>query len=451
MGQHLEGFTQTHFIGENASEAVVTQEANPSHTVFLVGAQDRLERPERWTGLSCRSCLLGDTISPGCGRLDRVPLFPQRCVEEPGLGGSHAVPSVALVGRAVEQHFLQLFHRAGVDQDRLSGAGFALAPAEHQPLDVGRTEALAVFGHVGDLEVEPTLPRGRDLESGFHAHQVLAGAGLEAFLQRHLPLAFQSWVKARKVGQHAFLTVELPAPLGIGAREAGLPETHEGRVFGGQVPSRVAPDVGRVGHPGGLVARGDAHGHDAGAVAALQQGRQHGQASGQLEQELRRGRFEHKVFRAEIRLQARSSGEFGPVLGEKAGDIRSRYPLGRLQHSSQGGGQAQWLECLAGEQPGFIGSAQQSRSLGRTLQAQADFAIGFELSAQGQGRGLSQDRQLGLAPEGELSVPGHGPQQRHEGGSAELDHARSIPAGGQFGRVEQSHVGFGQSKRSRLN
>ena len=201
--------------------------------MFLVGAQDRLERPERWTSLSCRSGLLGDPISPGCGCLDRVPLFPQRCVEEPGLGGSHAVASVSLVGRAVEQNLLQFLHRAAVDQDRFAGAGFALAPAEHQSLDVGGTEALAVFGHVGHFKVEPTLPRGRDLEPRFHAHEVLAGAGLEAFLQRHLPLAFQSWVKARKIDQHAFLTVELPAPLGIGAREARLPETHEGRVLGG--------------------------------------------------------------------------------------------------------------------------------------------------------------------------------------------------------------------------
>lgn len=258
-------------------------------------------------------------------------------------------------------------------------------------------------------------------------------------------------MKARKIGQHAFLTVELPAPLGIGARESRLPETHEGRVLGGQVPSRVASHVGRVGHPGGLIARGDAHGHDAGAVAALQHGRQHGEATGQLEQELRWGRFEHEVFRAEIRFKARSSGEFGPVLGEKAGDIGSRHPLRGLQHAPQGRRQTQGLECLAGEHPGFIGAAEQRRSFGRTLQAQADFAIGFELCAEGQRCGLSQDRQLGLAPEGELGVTGHGPQQRHEGGSAELDHARSIPAGGQFGRIEQSRVGFGQSKRSRLN
>ena len=196
MGQHLKGFTQTHFISQNASEAVVTQEPNPSHAVFLVRAQDRLERPERWASLGCRSGLLGDPISPGCGCLDHVPLFPQRCFQETGLSGSHPVASVSLVGRAVQQHFLQLFHRAGVDEDRLPGAGFALAPAEHQSLDVGGTEALAVFGHVRDLEVEPTLPRGRDLEPGFHAHEVLAGAGLEAFLQRHLPLAFQARVKA---------------------------------------------------------------------------------------------------------------------------------------------------------------------------------------------------------------------------------------------------------------
>lgn len=160
MGQHLKGFTQTHFIGQNASEAVVTQEPNPSHAVFLVGAQDRLERPERWTSLGCRSGLLGDPISPGRGCLDRVTLFPQRCIKEPGLGGSHPVASVSLVGRTIEQHFLQLFHRTGVDEDGLSGPGFALAPAQHQPLDVGGTEALAVFGHVRDLEVEPTLPEG---------------------------------------------------------------------------------------------------------------------------------------------------------------------------------------------------------------------------------------------------------------------------------------------------
>ena len=120
-------------------------------------------------------------------------------------------------------------------------------------------------------------------------------------------------------------------------------------MFGGQVPSRVATHVGGVRHPGGLLARGDSHGHDAGAVAALQQGRQHRQPTGQLEQELRRGRFEHKVFWAEIGLKARSSRKLGPVLGEKAGHVRSRYPLGGLQHASQGWGQTQGLERIDGQ------------------------------------------------------------------------------------------------------
>jgi phosphatidylserine decarboxylase len=37
-------------------------------------------------------------------------------------------------------------------------------------------------------------------------------------------------------------------------------------------------------------------------------------------------------------------------------------------------------------------------------------------------------------------MTGHGPQQRHEGRSAELDHARSISAGSQFGRIERDRV-----------
>ena len=43
-------------------------------------------------------------------------------------------------------------------------------------------------------------------------------------------------------------------------------------------------------------------------------------------------------------------------------------------------------------------------------------------------------------------MTGHGPQQRYEGRSAELDHARSIPAGSQFGRIEQARVGLRQSE-----
>ena len=294
------------------------------------------------------SGLLGDPFSPSRGCLDRVTLFSQRGVQKPCLRRSHPVPSVALIGRAVEQHLLQFLHRTGVDEDGFSGAGFALATPEHQSLNVGGTETLSVFGHVRDFKVEPAFSRGRDLKPGLHAHQVLAGARLEALLQRHLPLAFQPWMKAREVGQHAFLSVELPAALRIGARESGLPQAHEGRVFGGQVAGRVASHVGGVRHPGGLLARGDADGHDARAVAALQQGRQHGQSTGQLEQELRRGRFEHEVFGAEIGLKARRSGKLGPVLGEKAGNVRSRYPLGRLQHASQGWRQAQGLERIGG-------------------------------------------------------------------------------------------------------
>ena len=146
--------------------------------MFLVRAQDRLERPQRWTLLRCHSGLLGDAFSPSRRRLDRVTLFSQRGVQKPCLSRSHPVPSVSLIGRAVEQHLLQLLHRTGVDEDGLSGTGFALATPEHQSLNVGGTEALAVFGHVRDFEVEPAFPRGRDLKSGLHAHQVLAGAGL---------------------------------------------------------------------------------------------------------------------------------------------------------------------------------------------------------------------------------------------------------------------------------
>ena len=195
MGQDLNGFTQTHFVGQNASEAVVAQESEPGHALFLVRAQDRLERTQRWTRLRSHSGLLGDAFSPCRGCLDRVTLFSQRGVQKSCLRRPHSVPSVSLIGRAVEQHLLQFLHRTGVDEDGLSGAGFALPPAEHQSLDVGGTEALAVFGHVRDLEVEPAFPRGRDLKPGLHAHQVFAGTGFQTFLQRHLPLAFQSWVK----------------------------------------------------------------------------------------------------------------------------------------------------------------------------------------------------------------------------------------------------------------
>ena len=442
MGEHLEGFAQTHLVGQDASEPVVAQETDPRHALLLIGAQDRLEGAEWRAGLGGGPGLLGHAVAPGGRRLHGVSLFPERRVEEPRLSGPHPVSPVALIGRAVEQHLLQFFDRPGVDEHGLSGAGFALAPAEHQALDVGRAEALTIVGHVGHLEVEPALARRRDLEARLHAHEVLAGAHLEALLQRHLPFALQARVQLRKIGQHPVLTVQLPAALGIGPRESGLPQAHEGGVLGRQVPGQVAPYVGGVGHPRGLIARGDSHGHDAGAVAALQQRRQHGQTAGQLEQELRRSRLEHEVFRAEIGFEARAVRELRPVLREKAGDIGARHPLRRLQNAPQGGGKPQRLERGSDQDPCFVRAGQQGRSLRSALQAQADLAVGLEMGPQGQGSGLEGDRERRLASEGQPRVVGHGPQERHEGGPAELDHARRISPGGQFRGVEQARVGL---------
>ena len=47
MRQHLQCFSQSHFVGQNAAETVLAQESQPGHALLLVRAQDRFQRAQR--------------------------------------------------------------------------------------------------------------------------------------------------------------------------------------------------------------------------------------------------------------------------------------------------------------------------------------------------------------------------------------------------------------------
>ena len=242
VGQDLQGFSETHVVGEDPGEAMFAEEPEPGHAGFLVGAQDGFERAE-WGRVEVNlAALLGDALLPCWRRLNLpVGLAAQGGVEETGLNVIEAIGPRLLLRRAIEQDLLEFLDRAGIEQERFTvpEAGVALTAAE-ELLDVGGREAVAPAGLVIDVQVEPLFAGGGDLETGFEPVQVLFGGALEAFLEGHLPFPFEAGIVAGKEVQDGILAAELKQTARVGAAETSPQEAGKSGTFGIDVTGEIA-------------------------------------------------------------------------------------------------------------------------------------------------------------------------------------------------------------------
>ena len=62
--ERLQRFSQAHFIGKNAAEAVRTQKMQPRDTLFLIRPQYRFQISERWTFQLCFAALPRRAVAP---------------------------------------------------------------------------------------------------------------------------------------------------------------------------------------------------------------------------------------------------------------------------------------------------------------------------------------------------------------------------------------------------
>src|SRR5947209_2743405 len=104
ISQCLKSFSQTHFVRQNAAEAVLAQKAQPRDALLLVGAQYRFEVPQRWTFQLCFTTLFGGALPPTRGGLHLpVGVLPQRPFQETCLRVADAISLGILLRRAIEQ------------------------------------------------------------------------------------------------------------------------------------------------------------------------------------------------------------------------------------------------------------------------------------------------------------------------------------------------------------
>ena len=114
--QHLQRFSQAHFIGENPAETIGAKKSEPRHAVLLIGAQNGFERAQRNFGLHFATLLCG-ALRPGLGR-GHLPaiLLPKRGVQKTRLRIGQPVALRILFRRAIKERFLKFLHCANVQQ-----------------------------------------------------------------------------------------------------------------------------------------------------------------------------------------------------------------------------------------------------------------------------------------------------------------------------------------------
>ena len=152
VGQRLQRFSQTHFVGENAAKAVGAQKMQPRHALFLIGAQHRFQVAERRAFQLCFTTLLRRALAPRRRRLDfPIGMLPQRRFKETGLCVVDAIAGRVLLRRAIEQHFLQFLHRASVNHRHPAVLqARVVLPGQDQPLDIRRRKGFAAGGREHD-------------------------------------------------------------------------------------------------------------------------------------------------------------------------------------------------------------------------------------------------------------------------------------------------------------
>ena len=432
MGEHLQGFSQAHFVGEDTAKGVGAKEGQPGDPVFLIRSKHGFQRA-KWRTLELKfPALPARAILPGRGCLERETLIPQRTVEKSRLLGVHSVTDSGVArtlrGRAILEYFLKLRHGLGVEDCKLPTLQFATAAPAQELLDFAGGKAFASGGSVAHLQVEPLFSAGGDPELGRDPFQILLGAAFQPFFQRDRPFLFQAGVFPGKEGHDAFLADQLPLTLGVGTGEASAAQSLESPVFGGQIASGIPPNLDRIGQPRGFTGGRDSHGHDSRPVGALQLTRQLGESTGKVEQELRRGGREFEVFDPEVRFD-RGRVELRPILEEELRNLGAGQSLRSLDDASNGWRESDGLECGSGPQPGGGLGSQQRGWAAAGFQSEHDFAVVPELGLEGQGGGLQRNGEGLLTSDGDPGMSGEGGQELQKISGRELTHPRGVAAG----------------------
>ena len=102
----------------------------------------------------------------------------------------------------------------------------------------------------------------------------------------------------------AFCPSNCSLPCASGPENPPALQTGQRRALGAEIASGIARRHFRIRQPDGFLGRGDADGHDARPVGALEQGAELRQAAFEFQQKARRLRFEREVFQLEIRFRA---------------------------------------------------------------------------------------------------------------------------------------------------
>ena len=302
----MQRFAQAHFVGQDAAKTVRAQKVQPRHALLLVGPQHGFQIAERRTFQFGLAALLGRAVAP---RRRRLRLSNRRAaatsLRESPPAAVDAIARRVLLRRAIQQHFLQFLHRAGVNHRHLAVLQPRVVLAgQDQPLDVRRRKCFAAARRKHDAEIKPLHARRRDLKLRLDALQVFQRAVFQLFVQRDAPFALEFWKFPREKIQHGVLPEQLQFPVGVRTGKAAALQPAQRRPLGVEIARGIARRHVGIGQPDVFIRRRDAEGHDARAVGALQQRAQLRETALEREQKARRLRFQREIFQLEIRLHA---------------------------------------------------------------------------------------------------------------------------------------------------
>ena len=217
--QDLNGFAETHFIGENAAEGVGAKKLEPGHAVFLVVAEDRIERAEVGARKLGFAPLSGGAGAPLLRGANLETLLREGGVEKTGLGIGHAeggaLRSQLLTGSAIEQDLLQFLDGTGIHDGPFAIAQAFGTIAEQELLNVGLRKAFPARGVVRNPEIKPLFATGCDTELRSDPFEMILGAPFQSFLQGDRPIPFHPGIVPGEKRQDAILTDHLPLALGV--------------------------------------------------------------------------------------------------------------------------------------------------------------------------------------------------------------------------------------------
>ncbi len=209
-----------------------------------------------------------------------------------------------------------------------------------------------------------------------------------------------------------------------------------------------------VGDPGGLVGPGDADGHDALAVGALQGGGELGESAGEIEMELGCLWGEFEVGELEVGFDLSGRLETRPVLRKKRRNLGPLDDDRALEGFAKRARHRQRREARR-----WTGVQDPERSLERNdyrrprlgLQREGDRSIGLQRGAQGQDGGFFLDRERLGTPQRHARESAEGREDRGEIAGPQLHHSRGVAARDRLEGQQHLFVLFREAEAAAAN